>query len=140
MALSAQRLDGEAKAGSTTGPISYPVAASTTVYAGGLYMLDETGFLAVPADLTNNQGCVGIADETVENSGADGALSAKVRKGIFLMKASSATQAWVGHLLHATDDETVALAPGNDEPKAGRCVGFKSATEVWVDVGNFDAP
>ena len=63
---------------------SYPVAASTTIYAGALVGLNSAGYL-VPMSGTG-QRVVGIANETVDNSsGANGDKTCGADTGVYRM-------------------------------------------------------
>jgi hypothetical protein len=114
---------------------SYPVAASTKIYAGALVGLNSGGF-AVPASDTAGVRVVGVADAQVDNSaGANGALTVNVDADIVArFPAISITQAMVGQVMYVVDDNTFDDALGTNAIKAGRLVEFISTTEGWLHV------
>lgn len=91
---------------------SYRVAASTVIYKGALCRLNATGFLIPADDAAGGTDCVGVSDETVDNSaGADGDLRARCRKGAFLLaNDGTVVQASVGTQATCLDDQTVSIA------------------------------
>lgn len=112
---------------------SYPVAVDI-IYKGALVSINAAGFLA-PAGDTASEFCVGVADQTVDNSGGSaGDLSCRVVSGrAFLMTATSLIQGDVGENATVVDDNEVEviLATTNDVV-VGRIIEFVSATSVWV--------
>lgn len=117
MALSAGR---NAPVKGDTRVTSFKVAASTTIYKGGMVAVDADGWL-IPAADSAGIAVVGVADETVDNSaGADGAKSCLVLNGVIGMNAGSTapTQANIGRSVVVEDDEavTTAAAATNDIP------------------------
>lgn len=112
----------------------YQMAASTTIYAGGLVMLKSDGY-AVPATASaSNQGCVGVAAKTVVNSGADGAAEVAVLCGEFLLNATSIAVTSLNLKVYASDDNTVDETQGTNEPVAGLLIEVVSSTSGWVAV------
>lgn len=130
MSLSAAKLqkfeDGFEKA--------FPVAASATIYAGGMTML-SAGY-ANPGDDTASARFVGIALQTVDNSsGANGAKNVVCRmREAFRAKATGAAVAtWLGQKVYLKDDDEVQLAAdATNDVLAGICIEVVSATEVVV--------
>lgn len=99
---------------------TYPQKGSTTVYQGGMAMIDSSGFAKPGATAT---GCVGVGvvrsnggQDRWTNSGADGASNVDVDEGIFKFTNSSAgdqiTKADVGKRCFIVDDQTVAKTDG----------------------------
>ncbi len=111
-----------------------PVAASTTIYAGGGVCVLATGY-AVPAADTAGHITMGVAATAADNSaGSAGDINVLVyQEGTFEFVAAGQTQANVGDLVYWSDDQTVADAgtTTNDIP-AGKIVKFISATAVEV--------
>lgn len=111
----------------------FPVAASATVYAGTMVMIDSAGYAraatatAVPA----NHGVQGVATQQVVNSGSAGALSVEVEEGEFKFIGSSLAQARVGENVFATADDTVA-ATGSGRPQVGMLTEYVSSSVGWV--------
>ncbi|HUT49980.1 MAG TPA: capsid cement protein [Alphaproteobacteria bacterium] len=115
---------------------SYPVAASTTIYAGSLVCLNSSGY-AVPAADTSGYVFVGVAREKIVNSGLDGAKRITVRrKGCFeLAYGGTAAITLVGTKVYVEDDQTVnaAASTTNDIP-VGYVSQYVDASTVWVDL------
>jgi hypothetical protein len=113
----------------------YPVAASTTIYAGALVALNAAGF-AVPAANTAGQRVVGVADRQVINSTVtDGAKTITVKEGNFYF-ANDGTATLVaadrGNPCYVVDDQTVG-----DRGTAGIIAGIVIEIDsggVWIDV------
>lgn len=97
--------------------LSLPVKGSTTIYQGALVALDANGY-AIPGKKAAGLTAAGRAEETVENSGADGALLIRVSRGTFVYANTAAsenkiTKAHVLKTCYMEDDHTVtALATG----------------------------
>lgn len=119
---------------SVTASKSYPVAASTVIYAGGLVVLNSAGY-AVPAADAAGMKVVGVATARVDNAaGGNGDARVVVEEGDFRLPAVSITQEMVGQVMYVVDDQTFDDAVGTNAVKAGRLVSFVSATEGWVRV------
>lgn len=94
-----------------------PVKGKTTIYQGSLVALDADG-LAVPGKKAEGLTAAGRAEETVENTGADGDLSIRIARGVFVFDntattANKITRAHVLKVCYIEDDQTVtALATG----------------------------
>ena len=97
--------------------LSLPVKGSTTIYQGSLVALDAEGY-AIPGKKAAGLIAAGRAEETVTNSGADGAVSIRVSRGVFVFNNTGTAANKIGskHLLglcYIEDDQTVtALATG----------------------------
>lgn len=114
-----------------------PLAAATTIHAGGLVALNASG-LAVPASVATTLLAAGRAEESVDNAGgAASALSVTVRRGVFLFKnhgADPVVQADVLKDCYIVDDETVAKTNGtNTRSRAGKVLEVET-TGVWVEI------
>ncbi|MFH1029561.1 MAG: hypothetical protein V1791_16300 [Pseudomonadota bacterium] len=116
--------------------ISVPMATAKKIYAGSLVAANATGY-ATPGATATTLTYLGRAEETVDNTGADGAKSILVRCGkAFKWKnaaGDAVTQASLGKTCYITDDETVSgtNAGGNTQSAAGKVVGLES-DGVWV--------
>ena len=111
----------------------FRMAASTTIYAGELVMINSSG-LAVPcAAAASNRGIVGVALETL-TSDSSTAEYMPVGIGIFRLPGTSATQAMVGTLVYGQADSSYG-ATGTNLPIAGLCVEYESASLGWVAIG-----
>lgn len=104
------------------------VAASKVIYGGAMVALDSDGN-AIPAIQDEDLIIVGRAEETVDNAtGAAGAVSVKVKRGVFLWDndSTAANKVTVAHLFqncYVLDDCTVtSLATGSSV--AGKVVGI----------------
>lgn len=129
-ALSAARNTPE-RIGATRG---YPLAASTTVYQGGLGVLDG-GYLK-PGRTATALVAVGRIERTA-SAVAAGDDVVEVRPGVFPWANSAAAdlieQDDVGKLAYIVDDQTVALTSAtNTRSVAGRIVAVDDAG-VWID-------
>lgn len=117
----------------------YLVEAGETIYQGALVMVDTDGYLTTATDTANCK-VVGVADETVTNSGADGAASCRVKSGCrFLFTASSiAVNDFDAPLLYVVDDNTVDETSPANSVKAGIHVPpHVSSTEGWMYIPPF---
>lgn len=115
---------------------SLPVAANAKIYAGGIVMLNATGYATKGATATG-QICAGRAEELVDNTGgADGAISINVRAGVFkFANGGDITIAEIGDTCYIVDDQTVAKTDGTaTRSAAGKVVGVDS-DGVWVRMG-----
>lgn len=116
---------------------SYPVAATETIYKGALVVVSATGYLEAGTDAASKR-FAGVAYEKKDNSsGADGALNCRVHtKGVFLMTATSITQAMVGQMMYLVDDATIDDTTGGTYYiPVGRLVEYVSTTSGYVDIG-----
>lgn len=97
--------------------LSLPVKGATTIYQGALVAIDANGY-AIPGKKAESITAAGRAEETVENSGADGELVIRVARGVFVFNNTSTTANKItkAHILkpcYMEDDQTVtALSTG----------------------------
>lgn len=129
-ALTAKRLTESRNAGN---PIKYKMADNVTIYAGGLVMINSSGLAQAAAASASNNGCVGVAAETVTNP-SGGTKDIEVLEGEFKFAAASVAQANVGEIMYASDDQTVDETQGANEPRAGIMTEFISTTSCWLRV------
>jgi len=116
------------------GLFNYPVAASTTIYKGGMVALDTDGFL-VPASDTADLIVVGWAAEYVDNSGgSDGDEDCEVREGIARFAATSITAAMRGTLMYVVDDQTFDETDPGNSVVAGILVGYEDTDDGWLQI------
>lgn len=116
---------------------NFPVKAATTVYAGGMVAIDATGML-VPAASVAALKIVGRNERRITNAGADGAVRADVKPGIFRFGNSTSTDAIavtdIGSDCYAVDDQTVAKTSNSSaRPVAGKIYDV-DAQGVWVKI------
>lgn len=137
-ALAAERDIPKYGAGPKAEYLYAPVKTATTIYKGALVAITSAG-VALPAAATATNITLGVCDETVINSGADGAKSVKVRCGVFAFNNSSSsdeiTSAWIGSTCYVVDDNTVAKTDNSAaRPAAGKVVKLEGGL-VFVQVG-----
>jgi hypothetical protein len=136
-ALSAARNTPQQGEGARPDYLELGVSASTTCYQGGIAVLNG-GFLE-PATTATGLIPVGRFDETVVNSGADGAVTAKVACGVFRFANSAAADAIAdadrGATCYIVDDQTVAKTDGTASRSAAGIVVDVDSDGVWVLIG-----
>ena len=115
-----------------------PVAATTTCYAGGIAVLNATGYSA-PGSAATGLVADGVYQATVDNStGADGAVNVLVRKGVFRFGNSAAadeiTAAQIGDTCYIVDDQTVAKTDGTGTRSAAGKIVDLDTTGVWIEI------
>ena len=112
---------------------SYPVAASTTIYAGSLVCINTSGY-AVAAANTAGYKLVGVAREQADNSaGSNGDINVEVsRAGAFEFASTGLTIAKVGDPVYISDDQTVSTSAAN--VYAGVIAKHESATSAYIDI------
>lgn len=115
---------------------SHPVKAATTVYQGGIACVDASGW-AVPGSTATTLKAVGVFQETVANSGANGDKSAKTRRGVFRFGNSASgdaiTRADIGASCYIVDDQTVAKTNGSSTRSVAGTIRDVDAQGVWVE-------
>lgn len=116
--------------------ILYPVKGTTTIYAGGIVVID-TGY-AKPGAAATGLIAIGVAQKTVDNSaGADGDLTVPVRAGIFVLENATSTDACAqteaGTDIYILNDQTVTKTD-TGHSKVGKMVKMVS-TKVAVLIG-----
>ena len=112
---------------------TYPVAASTTLYAGSLVCINTSGYAVAAAD-TAGLRLVGVAKAQADNSsGSAGDVNIEVyHVGAFECTSSGLTIANEGDPVWVSDDQTVTTTPGN--VFAGVLRDYVSATSAFVDI------
>lgn len=116
---------------------SFPVADGETIYKGALVVVSSTGYLEALTDAASKR-FAGVAYEKKDNSGgSDGTLNCRVyTEGVFLLTATSITQAMVGQMMYGTDDQTIDDTTGGTYYIAvGRLIEYVSDTSGWVNIG-----
>jgi hypothetical protein len=113
--------------------VPYVLTTSTTVYAGGLCMLADTGLVLAAGALASNKGCVGWFLETVASAAAGQVIY--VQEGdIRVVAAGTILQSNVGDACYASDDQTVSDTQASNEPLAGYFKQYISATAAIIEV------
>lgn len=110
---------------------TFKMKASTTIYAGGMVMIDTNGLALPAAASASNHGVVGVATQT-KTSASSGTYTIQVSEGYFLFAATSIAQANTGSVMYASADDTFDETQGANEPVAGVLVEYVSATSGWL--------
>ena len=118
---------------------SYPMLAAKLAYAGGIAVLDSSGWCK-PAVTGTGLICVGRFEERVDNSdGGNGDLSVKVRAGVYRYANSAdsdqITKAEIGDNCYLVDDATVAKTDGSTTRSIAGRVEQVDDLGVWVAMG-----
>lgn len=115
--------------------INRPVAASTKIFAGSLVAINASGYL-VPGSVSTTLKVQGRAEEYVDNSaGANGDLSCKVRRGVFLYdNDGTVALADIGKTAYIVDDQTVADNDGSEARSAAGVIEDVDSDGVWVRI------
>ncbi|HSI41771.1 MAG TPA: hypothetical protein VLA00_14605 [Xanthobacteraceae bacterium] len=113
-----------------------PVKAAAKIYAGALAMIDASGWAVPGATATTLKGA-GRAEAQADNTGgADGAISVRIRTGIFRFANSAAgdliARADIGANCYAVDDQTVAKTNGTNTRSVAGVIYDVDALGVWV--------
>jgi len=115
----------------------FPVAASTTLYAGGIAALDGSNNLVMATDVAARR-AVGVVFAEVDNStGSAGDLNGLVEVGIFKLANSGTnaiTDAHIGQFCFVEDNSIVASTGGSYGVVAG-IVKKVDTDGVWVEMG-----
>lgn len=112
---------------------SFPVAVDI-IYKGALVCINATGYAAPAADTSGYSDVIGVADETVDNSGGSaGDLNVRVRSGRrSSFVATAIVQGDVGRTMFVVDDQTFDRLPGVNSIVAGVLSEFTSATAGYI--------
>jgi hypothetical protein len=117
--------------------VAYPVKANARIWKGALVCVDSTGYL-VPASDTANLRFVGVAFESVDNTGgASGAKRCRVvKRGTFVYnRIGSFTQADIGTTARAITDNEVAKTSTNNIV-VGTVVELLDGNRVRIRIDN----
>lgn len=114
--------------------INLGVAASTTLYLGA--MVSVLGGVAVPPTVTGVSGVLGVAQETVANTGATGAKTINVKTNVCgkfdqVGTTDTITLLNFGSNCYIKDDHTVGATTFTSAVPAGKVLGVDS-DGVWV--------
>jgi len=123
-----------------TGAIySFPLLAAAVAFAGGIAVLDASGWCK-PGVTATGLVCVGRFEATVDNTdGGNGALNVDVKSGVFRFANSTSTdeitKSEVGDNCYIVDDQTVAKTDGTGTRSIAGRIMQVDATGVWVEMG-----
>lgn len=127
-AFDAKRKDGKL--------VAYPVGAGAKIFKGALACANTaTGFVQTATDGANLL-FVGVAYESVDNTGgAGGAKSIRLEKsGIFTYNSPTAAQTDVGKAVNIIDDNSVKTAATTNSIVAGTCAGYLDSGHLAVRI------
>jgi len=119
---------------------SFPLAATTKLWAGIIVCINASGLLVAGATSTTLKS-VGVTNATVDNSaGAASAISGEVHTGVWGPFGNSAstdqiTLAEVGDDCYIVDDQTVAKTDGSASRSVAGKIFYVTTEGVWVDFG-----
>ncbi|CAH0339581.1 hypothetical protein [Rhizobium sp. CECT 9324] len=112
-----------------------PMKGATTIFQGALVVMDAG--VAIPGKTGLNLIAVGVSEQTVVNSGADGAKTVPVKRTtlkLFNHGADAVTAADIGKDCYIVDDQTVAKTSGtNTRSVAGKVMSVE-ADGVFVRI------
>ncbi|MCO5083391.1 MAG: hypothetical protein M9955_17255 [Rhizobiaceae bacterium] len=116
---------------------SPPMKGSTKIWNGAIVVMDSG--LAVPGKTATGLVTLGIATDTVDNTGGDGAAKITVERGTFKFANSASGDAIagadIGKDCYVVDDQTVAKTNGSSTRSiAGKVIDVDS-DGVWVALG-----
>ena len=114
---------------------AYPLAADAIIFKGALVMIVlGTGYL-VPAADTASGVIQGHAYESMDNTGGSaGDKKVRVFKfGIIELIVTGVTEADIGKLVYATDDNTGVLTGAVNSVVIGKVDGIKGTNVAYVD-------
>lgn len=114
---------------------SIPVAASTHIYQGTAVFVNSSGYGDDDTASGVNAFFGWAVEEKDNSSGSNGDLTVECRRsGIILMTGSGFTQADVGKDAFLDDNYALVVADGASSVRVGKVVGYKSTTQLYVDV------
>jgi hypothetical protein len=135
MALSAARNTQVLGPGGVPILTSYPMKSGATIYKGGIVVLESTGYAKAGVSGTSLI-TVGIAQATLTNAGADGALQIPVNQCVAAMEQNGTafSVADTGSLCYVFDDATMTKN-SSSRSIAGTVYFVDDAGKVWVYMG-----
>lgn len=115
--------------------LGLPVKANTTIYQGGIVALDATG-MAVPGSKSAGLTAAGRAEETVQNTGADGDATIRVKRGVFVYDNSTANPVTAAHLMKDCylEDDCTVCSSSDGSSVAGKVIRI-DPDGIAVEIG-----
>ncbi len=122
-----------------------PVAASTVIYQGTMVAIDSTGYARMAENTTGAQKIIGRADgpgdvglngDVDNSSGAAGALTVRVRQGVFgpWANGDSIAVTDIGKPAYASDDHTIYKTDGQGQYNFAGIIYNKDSNGVYVQM------
>ncbi len=114
---------------------SFPMG-DDIIYKGSFVTLNTSGYAVAGQDSAGYR-FAGVAVEQGNNAGgSDGDVWVRLyTEGVFLMAATSITQAMVGKMMYLVDDQTFDDISVTNYIPVGILVEYVSSTSGWVDIG-----
>lgn len=113
-----------------------PVKGATTIHQGALVVTENS--LAIPGKTGTGLTVLGVAETTVKNTGADGAVAVPTKRGtfdFFNLAADAIAAGDVGKTAYIVDDQTVAKTDGTGTRSAAGKIIKLEGGKVFVRVG-----
>lgn len=122
--------------GQATFTLTVPLKANAKIWQGAMVAIDNTTGYGVVPTVATTLISTGVAKTSVDNTGgSSGALAVDVVcEEAFLFDCAGQAQTCLGRLMYFVDDHTVT-STSTGASVAGVCIGFVSATQVWVYIG-----
>ncbi len=113
--------------------------ASTTIYEGGIVVLDVATELLRPGRASTTDVPVGVARDTYVNGTTAGATIANCDAGVFAFASGAAADEIlandIGKVAYVIDDQTVGLTDGTGTRVAAGYIFDVDSHGVWVAIG-----
>ncbi|MES2707133.1 MAG: hypothetical protein V4726_11085 [Verrucomicrobiota bacterium] len=135
MSATTTEIDIRRLTGDTLSPL--PVAAATKIPAGALVGVNASGHAINAADAASCK-VVGVASETVDNTGSAGAKTILAPSGPHSGYANDGTNpctiAHVGRTVYIKDNQTIQSATGTNSVKAGILMGINPDGTLRINI------
>lgn len=122
--------------------ITYPVAASVTIYAGAMVALNSSGHAVPAGHSTADSNIVGIASSRIDTQSKAATATITIERGVFMFDNDSNTthkvkNSHIGKKVYALDDQTVSSNNNGGTRKiVGKVLTLENDTQsIWVIVG-----
>lgn len=121
---------------STAGELLELPCAVDIFYKGAMICLNAAGFAAPASDAVDYSRVIGVATETVDNSGGSaGDINLQIQcNRTYKFACASIETGDVGRMMYVTDDQTFNDARGSFAIPAGVLVKRESSTEGWIHI------
>jgi len=116
--------------------ISAPIIATDTSYLGAMMFVNASGYVSPVATAGFKFAGVNVGGRVDNEAGSAGDYNVKLAvEGEFEMVSSGLSQADIGKVVYASDDQTVTLTAGT--PMVGVITEVKAATQPMVKIDGF---